>query len=105
MWDDYATIVQDPMDLGTVETMLIGGKFAFLGQLNDAIRLVFHNCQLYNNSESAIWAEAATMARCVRLCVQKVTGFDQKARRAVPCTVWQALSDDRPDGRLADARR
>ena len=88
MWDDYATIVQDPMDLGPVETMLIGGKFAFLGQLNDAIRLVFHNCQLYNNSESAIWAEAATMARCVCLCCAKRSdGFrpESTSRCAMHC--------------------
>ena len=45
---DYPTIVKDPMDLGTIEGKLSNGTYLSVDDFVRDVRLVFHNCRLYN---------------------------------------------------------
>mmetsp|Transcript_6370 Transcript_6370/g.8973 ORF Transcript_6370/g.8973 Transcript_6370/m.8973 type:complete len:1310 (+) Transcript_6370:347-4276(+) len=45
---DYLTVIQNPMDLGTIETKLRDGAYKIPQEFIDDLRLVFSNAQRYN---------------------------------------------------------
>ncbi|CAN0113351.1 unnamed protein product, partial [Heterosigma akashiwo] len=50
------------MDLGTIEKKLKAGTYPSPAELLTDIRLVFHNCQVYNRKGSALWRAAERMS-------------------------------------------
>jgi hypothetical protein len=51
---DYFQIVTSPMDLGTIMTKLEMNQYGDPEEFHDDVRLVFHNCRLYNAPGSDI---------------------------------------------------
>ena len=49
---DYTTVIQRPMDLGTVKRNLEKRSYQFVEQCLADIQLTFDNCALYNGKES-----------------------------------------------------
>ena len=47
---DYPTIIQYPMDLGTIDKKLVGGSYVSVDDFVADVRLVFNNCRLYNQA-------------------------------------------------------
>lgn len=57
--DDYFTIIQKPMDLGTIQEKLIQGAYASVDQFASDVQLTFDNAMRYNPSGSEVheWAK------------------------------------------------
>ena len=60
---DYFTKIKKPMDLGTVKSLVRGGKFRSLGEVYSAICLVFDNAMTYNHSSNSVHEAAKIMKR------------------------------------------
>ena len=56
---DYASIVQKPMDLGTVGRKIEKGAYKTTDGFKDDILLIFSNAKLYNYKTDEIWQSAA----------------------------------------------
>ena len=54
LWD-YPKIVKKMMDLGTVKRKLERGLYKNHAECAEDIRLIWYNCQLYNEEESDFW--------------------------------------------------
>ena len=51
---DYRQIVKNPMDFGTIKTNIREQKYHSIQEFIDDMELVFHNCKLYNGTESEV---------------------------------------------------
>lgn len=49
---DYAFLIKNPMDLGTVGTKLKDGRYQNVEEVFDDIQLVWDNCKTYNPPNS-----------------------------------------------------
>jgi hypothetical protein len=54
LWD-YPKIIKKMMDLGTVKRKLERGVYKTHEECAQDIRLIWSNCQLYNEAESDLW--------------------------------------------------
>lgn len=62
----YSEIILTPMDLGTVATRLSSGYYSGPGahhQFAEDVRLVWKNCQIFNEENSQIWRCAGKLSR------------------------------------------
>ncbi|CAO3629056.1 unnamed protein product [Cunninghamella echinulata] len=55
---DYLDIVKQPMDFGTISTKLQNNEYETVDAFLDDIRLVFHNCFLYNHAQDPVSLDA-----------------------------------------------
>ena len=60
---DYPEIVKQPMDLGTVNSRLKGGKYGTIYEVIYEVGLVWDNCKLYNREDSQIYRMADKMEK------------------------------------------
>jgi len=60
---DYLEVVKKPMDLGTVKMKMEKHKYETLDDIAADIRLVWHNCMLYNRDGSEFYHLADKFAR------------------------------------------
>ena len=51
---DYFTIIQKPMDLGTIKSKLNGGMYSSSQQCIDDFELMFNNCFDYNRGKNEV---------------------------------------------------
>ena len=51
---DYPQIIKNPMDLGTVKSKLLSGKYKTYEEVFADIQLIWDNCKLYNQAGSPI---------------------------------------------------
>ena len=51
---DYPQIIKNPMDLGTVKSQLLAGKYKTYVEVFNDIQLIWDNCKLYNAVGSPI---------------------------------------------------
>jgi hypothetical protein len=51
---DYFTIIQKPMDLGTIKSKLNGGMYSCSQQCIDDFELMFNNCFDYNRGKNEV---------------------------------------------------
>lgn len=51
---DYPQIIKNPMDLGTVKSKLLSGKYKTYEEVFADIQLIWDNCKLYNQTGSPI---------------------------------------------------
>lgn len=51
---DYPDIVKNPMDFGTIKTKLKEHKYERIQDFMADMDLVFHNCKLYNGTQSDV---------------------------------------------------
>ena len=49
---DYTAMVENPQDLGTIQTSLLGGHYTSRRAFVEDVLLVFANCMVYNNDHS-----------------------------------------------------
>jgi hypothetical protein len=49
---DYPTIVQKPMDIGTIKNKLTGNCYNVVEDCLDDIQMVWDNCKLYNAKDT-----------------------------------------------------
>jgi hypothetical protein len=59
---DYPLIVRDPMDLGTVQKRLDSGKYLSVDDFVREVRLVFHNCRIYNPAHMPVGIAGARIS-------------------------------------------
>jgi len=59
LYEDYASIVQKPMDLGTVGKKIEKGAYKTTDGFKDDILLIFSNAKLYNYKTDEIWQSAS----------------------------------------------
>ena len=52
---DYPKIIEKPMDLDTVKSNLMGGKYGTFEEFLADIQLIWDNCRLYNMVGSSIY--------------------------------------------------
>ncbi|CAB9497972.1 CHD3-type chromatin-remodeling factor CHR7 [Seminavis robusta] len=60
---DYEETIDQPMDLGTVETKLNNKKYQAPEQFARDVRKIWNNCKIYNQHGSAIWHVADYMSK------------------------------------------
>lgn len=58
---DYYKIIKEPMDLGTVKTKLDRGLYSSFEDFESDIRLIFHNCFLYNRPGTYVYNEGQAL--------------------------------------------
>ena len=51
---DYPEVIKNPMDLGTVKSKLLSGKYKTYEEVFNDIQLIWDNCKLYNRAGSPI---------------------------------------------------
>jgi len=51
---DYPSVVKNPMDFSTIRTKLKEQKYERIQEFMEDMELVFHNCRLYNGTESEV---------------------------------------------------
>ena len=51
---DYPLLVKNPMDFNTIKSKLKDHKYEKIQDFMDDMELVFHNCRLYNGTESDV---------------------------------------------------
>lgn len=51
---DYPNIVQNPMDFSTIKMKLKEHKYERIQEFMSDMELIFHNCRLFNGTESEI---------------------------------------------------
>ena len=59
---DYPTIIQYPMDLGTIDKKLVGGSYVSVDDFVADVRLVFNNCRLYNQAGDPVGIAGAKLS-------------------------------------------
>ena len=59
---DYPSIVKSPMDLGTIRGRLEDGAYVSVDDLVRDVRLVFHNCRLYNPAHMPVGLAGAKVS-------------------------------------------
>jgi hypothetical protein len=59
----YPKMIKTPMDLGTVETKLNGGKYATVADFAADVELIFNNAKIFNTEGSDIFELADGLAR------------------------------------------
>jgi hypothetical protein len=52
---DYAVIIKNPMDLGTVQEKLSGGEYRFVEEALDDLQLIWDNCKTYNLPDTVLF--------------------------------------------------
>lgn len=58
---NYYKIIKEPMDLGTVKTKLDRGLYSSFEDFESDIRLIFHNCFLYNRPGTYVYNEGQAL--------------------------------------------
>eukprot|EP00462_Mataza_sp_D1_P023955 CAMPEP_0175139236 /NCGR_PEP_ID=MMETSP0087-20121206/10787_1 /TAXON_ID=136419 /ORGANISM="Unknown Unknown, Strain D1" /LENGTH=226 /DNA_ID=CAMNT_0016422217 /DNA_START=83 /DNA_END=763 /DNA_ORIENTATION=+ len=83
---DYPEIIKNPMDLGTIQERLEGGKYAGSEPFAADVRLVWKNAQKYNRPDSDIYVTADKLSKLFekRFLKVKKTGGDPNAEAAPP---------------------
>lgn len=51
---DYAFLIKNPMDLGTIDTKLKDDRYETVEEVLDDIQLVWDNCKTYNSQNTVI---------------------------------------------------
>lgn len=79
---DYPTVINEPMDLGTVQEKLDADTYRSLRDVMSDLSLIWSNCKTYNESGSQIVKRAEKLERIARkwfssLDTQEVT-FEEK---------------------------
>jgi len=60
---DYPEIIKNPMDLGTIETKLLEGKYSSPAAFSADVRLVWKNAMTYNRPDSDIYDTADKLGK------------------------------------------
>lgn len=68
---DYPEIVKNPMDLGTVKSQLLAGKYKTYEEVFNDIQLIWDNCKLYNAVGSPIHKICEIMEKSAKSKVAK----------------------------------
>ena len=92
---DYFTIIDVPMDLGTVRQRLEAGRYTTLDELSADVRLVFNNAIRYNPEGHAVHLAAARMLEEYESTVKKLSGkhdADKAKKAAHACSFCQGES-------------
>ena len=82
---DYPQIVKSPMDLATVKSNLLSGKYSTYEQVFDDIQLIWDNCKLYNMIGCEIYKICERMEKTAKRQIQKFRaahGLPQPASQA-----------------------
>ena len=82
---DYPQIVKSPMDLATVKSALLSGKYSTYEQVFDDIQLIWDNCKLYNMIGCEIYKICERMEKTAKRSIQKFRaahGLPQPASQA-----------------------
>ena len=59
---NYFEIIKEPMDLGTVRSYLLGGKYESEQDVARDVRLTFSNCMRFNPSSASLTRTPSTFA-------------------------------------------
>jgi hypothetical protein len=89
---DYFTIVDVPMDLGTVRQKLEAGKYTTVEELSADVCLVFHNALRYNPEGHPVHVAAGRMLDEYQSAVKKLSGkldADRAKKAAHACNFCQ----------------
>jgi Histone acetylation protein/Bromodomain/PHD-finger len=89
---DYFTIVDVPMDLGTVRQKLEAGKYTAVEELSADVCLVFHNALRYNPEGHPVHLAAGRMLDEYQNAVKKLSGkldVDRAKKAAHACNFCQ----------------
>lgn len=70
---DYLIIIKNPMDLGTVQQKLTTGQYPTVYDFANDMRLIWHNCKLYNQPGSDV----------VKMAEALQTVFEEKFKKVV----------------------
>ncbi|KAG0718393.1 Protein polybromo-1 [Chionoecetes opilio] len=62
-YPDYYEVTNQPIDMETIETKIKGERYNTEEELIADFRLMFHNCQRYNEEGSVIHSDATTLER------------------------------------------
>ena len=68
---DYPEVIKTPMDLGTVKSKLLSGKYKTYEEVFNDIQLIWDNCKLYNRAGSPITKICEVMEKNARSKVEK----------------------------------
>ncbi|KAI0048277.1 hypothetical protein FA95DRAFT_1491094 [Auriscalpium vulgare] len=60
---DYYDVIDQPMDLSTMEKKLDDGQYTSLETFTDDAQLIFENCRFYNAEESIWWKHATKLEK------------------------------------------
>eukprot|EP00668_Euglena_longa_P043121 GGOE01057162.1.p2 GENE.GGOE01057162.1~~GGOE01057162.1.p2 ORF type:complete len:282 (+),score=95.51 GGOE01057162.1:88-933(+) len=101
---DYHTIIQHPMDLGTVAKKLDNyhQHYTTAQELAEDVRLIWQNCKLYNGQQHALSQSAAELERSFETKFKQV--LDRYSGNAVDPDVGNAAkrpkndADRKPEG-------
>ena len=61
---DYLRVVNQPMDLGTVQGKLDRGEYSHPAEFGREMRLIFDNCRRYNGMDQ----EVVVMGNTIEVC-------------------------------------
>ncbi|CAH8384518.1 unnamed protein product [Eruca vesicaria subsp. sativa] len=59
--DDYHTVIEKPMDLGTIRTKMEGSEYSNVREIYADIRLVFKNTMRYNEEKHDVYVMAESL--------------------------------------------
>jgi hypothetical protein len=85
----YLTKIKNPMDLGTVKGILLGGQFSSLVEVCDLIRLVFDNATSFNHRSTDVYQNAKALKEefesDLNVVLEKFCKEVRKLLRYTPC--------------------
>ncbi|KAF0684112.1 Aste57867_23899 [Aphanomyces stellatus] len=77
-YPDYYTIVNEAMDLQTIESRIEADEYSSFGEMESDFKLLFDNAQLYNHRDSLVYHDAVEMAKVVK---SKLNAFKRSKKK------------------------
>lgn len=75
-YPDYYEVIAQPIDMETIESKIKGEKYASEEDLVADFKLMFSNCQKYNEDGSLIYSDATTLDRVLMEKIQELNQVD-----------------------------
>eukprot|EP00186_Timspurckia_oligopyrenoides_P001548 CAMPEP_0182446920 /NCGR_PEP_ID=MMETSP1172-20130603/8873_1 /TAXON_ID=708627 /ORGANISM="Timspurckia oligopyrenoides, Strain CCMP3278" /LENGTH=626 /DNA_ID=CAMNT_0024643109 /DNA_START=117 /DNA_END=1997 /DNA_ORIENTATION=+ len=98
---DYFSVVKTPMDLGTIEKMIVTGSYANVEDIVSDVRLVWTNCRLYNPPGSEL-------VKCANILEEKfeemMVGIDSAVKKELKTKGASALGSKSSSEKLQNTK-
>ncbi|XP_050687170.1 protein polybromo-1-like isoform X6 [Eriocheir sinensis] len=81
-YPDYYEVITQPIDMETIESKIKGERYNTEEELISDFKLMFHNCQRYNEEGSVIHTDATTLERVLNEKIRELNQGDNSLIKA-----------------------
>lgn len=81
-YPDYYEVITQPIDMETIESKIKGERYNTEEELISDFKLMFHNCQRYNEEGSVIHTDATTLERVLNEKIRELNQGDMSLAKA-----------------------